>query len=111
MNRKYLEYLIKQRKTACLFFGLLVCAISLSPFITRSIDSWVINLNTTMETAFVLGTVFTFVLPAVLLAWVHRRRSADLYLALPVKRKDLLITTTVFISRSPRTSSFSTISR
>ena len=98
MNRKYLEYLIKQRKTACLFFGLLVCAISLSPFITRNIDSWVINLNTTMETAFVLGTVFTFVLPAVLLAWVHRRRSADLYLALPVKRKDLLITTTVFIA-------------
>ena len=97
MNKKYLDYLFKQRKAAYLFFGLLVCAISLSPFISGG-EERIYSMQSTMTAACVFGIFFTFVLPAVLFAWVHRRRSADLYFALPVKRKDMLVTTVVFIT-------------
>lgn len=98
MNKQYLKYLIRQNRIAYLFFGMLYAGMTLAVFISwRGSQDVLGMLNESLLIASGLGIVLTYILPAVLLSFVHRRRSADLYFSLPIKRSELLITTIVFI--------------
>ncbi|MBR2670034.1 MAG: hypothetical protein IKE36_09620 [Solobacterium sp.] len=97
MNKNYLTYLFKQRKVAYLFFILLYAAISLSPFVSNHHADAGNNLENTAVIAAVGSILFTYILPVVLFSFMHRKRSVDLYFALPINRKEMVITILVFI--------------
>ena len=94
MNRKYFKFLLKDHKIAVLFFGVLFIGISLTPFIDtyNKADS----LSTSMTISFILALLLTYALPILLLAFIHRKRSVDLYLSLPIKRSEQIKTILLF---------------
>lgn len=94
MNKNYLKYLFKNYRVAILFFAVLFLGISATPFITR--DDRILSYCAAAEIMSVLSIGMTFILPVILFAFVHRRRSADLFFALPISRKDQLITNLLF---------------
>lgn len=94
MNKKYFTYLLKNYRVAILFFAVLFFGISATPFIAVEESSSAYNAALGIMTALTIGMVF--VLPVILFAFVHRRRSADLFLALPVSREEQLITNLLF---------------
>ena len=98
MNKKYFGYLLKNRKIALVFFFAIYLGLSFAPFI----DAGNGNINegtaaTAFAIAMTLSIVMSFVLPVLQLAFVHNRRSVDMYFALPVSRKEMLITNLVFM--------------
>lgn len=93
MNRKYFKFLLNDHKIAVLFFGLLFVGISLTPFIDNNkVDS----LSSSMTISFILALMLTYALPMLLLAFIHRKRSVDLYLSLPIKRSEQITTILLF---------------
>ena len=94
MNRKYFKFLLKDHKIAVLFFGLLFIGISLTPFIDNS--NRVDSLSTSLTISFILALMLTYALPILLLAFIHRKRSVDLYLSLPIKRSEQITTILLF---------------
>ena len=94
MSKKYLKFLLKERRVVLIFFFILYFGISMTPTLYGSSKAG--TLLETLMIAGVLSVILTYVLPVLLLAFVHRRRSADLYLALPVSRKQQLVTILLF---------------
>lgn len=94
MNKKYFTYLLKNYRVAILFFAVLFFGISATPFIAVEGSSSAYNAALGIMNVFTIGMVF--VLPVILFSFVHRRRSADLFLALPVSREEQLITNLLF---------------
>ncbi len=95
MNKKYLLYLIKNRKIALVFFFVMYLAFTLIPWIMGH-DSISESFTTSAGTGFFMSAALTFILPVIQFTFVHKRNSADLYFSLPVKRKDQLITNILF---------------
>ena len=94
MNRKYLKYLIRERKVVLVFFFVLYLGISLVPFLDGG-DIFGGNqlrdsVKSSLKIAMFLSTGLTFVLPVLTFAFVHRRKSADVYFALPISRSGQL---------------------
>ncbi len=103
MNTKYLSYLFKNRKVAIIFFFILYLAICLTPYISGNTyaninDSSYINslFGVILGIGFAMSVMLTYILPVILFSFVHSKKSVDLYFALPVKRKDQLITNILF---------------
>ena len=94
MNRKYFNFLLKDHKIAVLFFGVLFIGISLTSFINN--DNRLDSLSTSLTISFILALMLTYALPILLLAFVHRKRSVDLYLSLPIKRSEQITTILLF---------------
>ena len=96
MNKQYLIYLFKERRIALVFFFILYLGLSLSPFLQN------ISMNARAETSFLIAVcisiLLTFALPALLFAFVHRRRQADMMFALPLSRQEQLLTNIIFAS-------------
>ncbi|MCR5449923.1 MAG: hypothetical protein K6F23_11105 [Solobacterium sp.] len=94
MNRKYFNFLLKDHKIAVLFFGVLFIGISLTPFIDTY--SRIDSLSTSLTISFILALMLTYALPILLLAFIHRKRSVDLYLSLPIRRSEQITTILLF---------------
>ncbi|MBE6123118.1 MAG: hypothetical protein E7190_10490 [Erysipelotrichaceae bacterium] len=100
MNKNYFRYLLKERRVALVFTFVLYLAIANSIFLFSDA-----NRSGLLRDAVLAGTVMsfmmTYLLPVLLLSPVHRRRSADLYLSLPISRKEMLVTSLVFAAAFP----------
>lgn len=94
MNKQYFQYLCKTKKTALIFIFLMYFAFCASSFITRTPDIYCFT--DALWYGFVLSIFLAFALPVILFSFVHLRRSRDVFLALPLTRKEILITNLVF---------------
>ena len=94
MNKNYLKYLIRNYRVALLFYAVVAIGISSAPLITS--DGSFGNYSVSIQFMLIMSIVMTYVLPVLLFSFVHRRRSADLYFALPISRKEQLITNLLF---------------
>ena len=95
MNKKYLTWLLRERRIVLIFFLLMYIAVSWSSLLSGSvprIERW----GSITVTADWLSCILMFVLPAVTFAFVHDRRSTDVYFALPVSRREQCISSIVF---------------
>ena len=98
MNKKYFSYLLKNRKVAVVFFFAIYLGISLAPYIDAgNARADVYTATTSFVISLILSVIMTFCLPVLQFAFVHSRRSTDLYFALPVSRKEQLVTNLVFM--------------
>lgn len=95
INKNYLKYLFKSKKIAWVFFLGMYMAICLPSFISVNNDV-AGNYSFALNCSVVLALAMTFILPVFLFSFVHKKRSCDVYFALPVKRSELLWTTVLF---------------
>lgn len=90
IDARYLRYLLKQRKVALLFFFVLYALVSFTPMLFSyggQIAAWF---------AYLMSSGLCMVLPAVVFGFVQRKRTVDVYFALPVERKRMLHTGLLF---------------
>ena len=99
MNKKYLVYLFKEHKIALIFFFAMYIGLALSPLLSigSAMDGIVSYFTLALGIMSGLSIFLLFVLPVLLFSNVHRRRSVDVYFALPVSRRDQLISNLIFI--------------
>lgn len=96
MSKNYFIYQLKEKRIAIIFFFVIYLAISLTSFLES--DPYLIHsFNTSIGFAYAMSILLTFVLPIALFGFVHNRRSTDVYFALPISRKQLGITSLVFM--------------
>ncbi len=96
MNKSYFQYLLKSKKTAWCFYAVVYLAFSLVQYIGK--------INTSITSCYmasfiamgIISGIATFVLPIFLFSFIHRKSSCDMFLSIPVNRKEILITTLVF---------------
>lgn len=98
INKNYLSYLFRSRKVFLIFYYILFLALSLASFLmdTPGRD----NLSSVYNSLFIatLGScLLALGLPLLQFSFAHKRKSADIYFALPMKRKEQLFTNLLFI--------------
>lgn len=90
MYRAYLKYLFRERRAILCFLPVVYIAIVLTAAFTWRSGEPGADLAkgamAALDTAFVLSLGMTYVLPVLTFAFVHRRRSADVFFALPIGR-------------------------
>lgn len=96
MNRKYMNYLIRNRKIALIFFFVIYLAMSLTPYIHGFTAARNDLFDSSLMIATVMSVMLCFALPVLQFAYIQRKKSADLFLALPVSRKEQLNTNLLF---------------
>ncbi len=92
MNKNYMRYIIESKKIGWIFFAIMYAAISLFPKIVEN-DS---DGSTTYFIAYVLSIILAVVLPIMQYHFVHNKKSVDTYFALPISRKEMLVTNYIF---------------
>lgn len=95
MNKKYFRYLLKNYRIAIIFFFVLYFGMTAAIFIGNNpvtADDFNGAIIFDLAGSFLLA----YALPVILFAFAHRRKSSDLYFALPISRKDQLITSIAF---------------
>ena len=96
MNRNYLKYLFKSKKgltVAILITFLLIYFTSYLTFKSEDIGSFI----ALYITVGVCG-LLCFVLPPILLAYVHNKKAVDSYFSIPVSRKEMIISTEFYMN-------------
>ena len=96
MNKSYFQYLLKSKKTAWCFYAVIYLAFSLVQYIGKSYSSITSCYMASFVAMGILSGIATFVLPIFLFSFIHRKSSCDMFLSIPVNRKEILITTLVF---------------
>lgn len=96
MNKNYFNWLIKSRKISILFFILIYIAFQLIPFSTFDSYSAKDTFVTSANIGCFLSMLMTVALPVFLFSYIHRKSSADMFLSMPVSRREQLITNLVF---------------
>lgn len=99
MNKHYFRWLLSKYLAAVIFCLLvsLIFAISMNSGKLDSSQADSLKLYaSSLSSGFAMCLLAAYVLPVVLFAFVHKRSSADLFFALPVKRKDMLFTNLLF---------------
>ena len=93
---KNLKYLLRSKKVLVIFFYVLHLAVTVTPFLASQAKDRAIPLSYSLVLNALLSLVMTYLLPILLFSFVQRKRSVDSYLALPVSRKDLLLSNLLF---------------
>ena len=112
MSSKFMSYLIKNRKVALIFFFVIYLGIMLTPYLGGNTEVYTSNgvitasqmslmqikgkFTTSLGFGVVMSMILSYALPVLLFAYVHSKKSVDLYFALPVKRSEQLITNILF---------------
>ena len=99
MHKGYFRYLLHHYRAASIFFlvSSLIVAIAMNSGNLDGNPEYSAPLySSSMMYSFVLMLVLTFILPVLLFSFVQKRNSSDLFLSLPVSRKQMLITTEVY---------------
>lgn len=92
MNRTYFRYLLKHNRIAMIFFFAIYLTAVTLPVLQINASDAQSTFGRSVYWASMLSLAMTFVLPPIMMSFVHRRRSADVYMALPITRKEMLIT-------------------
>lgn len=95
MSKDYLKYLFKSKKSLCvvvivlyiLFF--VTAVVSNSEALERFVDSLLVNCIITGLLAYALVPIF--------FSFIHNKKAVDAYFALPVTRKEMIVTSLFFI--------------
>ena len=94
MNKSWFRYLFRNYRIPVIFFAVVFFGISAIPLISSG------NIHNdymgSVEVMTVLAGMMTYILPVILFAFVHNRRSSDQLLALPLSRSEQLITNMAF---------------
>ncbi len=94
MNKSWFRYLFRNYRIPVIFFTVVFFGISAIPLISSG------NIHNdymgSVEVMTVLAGMMTYILPVILFAFVHNRRSSDQLLALPLSRSEQLITNMAF---------------
>lgn len=96
MSKSYLKYLFTSRKFALLFIAVMYTLLCAVPFIEGVEGIEAMSFSSSLIIGMAINIVMTFVLPVLLFSFVHKRRSADQMMALPMSRKQLLVTPLLF---------------
>ena len=95
MNKEYLSYLFKSKKSLCVVTGLLYVLSYIIFFSMDGLDSGR-AIAGLASSCFILG-IMCYVLVPIVFSYVHNKKAVDSYFSLPVSRKEVLITTQIFI--------------
>ncbi|SFG48192.1 hypothetical protein [Oribacterium sp. WCC10] len=93
MNKNYFKWLIKSRKISLLFFFLICIGFQLISFTNYDACYPSDTFNMGVIIGGSMSMLLCIAMPVFILSYIHRKSSADLYLALPVSRKEQLLTT------------------
>lgn len=99
MHKGYFRYLLHHYRAASIFFlvSSLIVAIAMnSGHLDENPEYSAPLYSSSMMYSFVLTLVLTFILPVLLFSFVQKRNSSDLFLPLPVSRKQMLVTTELY---------------
>ncbi|OON85839.1 hypothetical protein BXO88_10385 [Oribacterium sp. C9] len=92
MNKNYFKWLIKSRRISILFFLLISVAFQLISF--TGYDH--LHPEDTFTACANIGNILSILLsaavPVLLFSYIHRKNSVDMFLSLPVSRKEQLLT-------------------
>ncbi len=97
MNSKYILYLFRNRKIAVVFFLVLYTAFSMTTFIGAGSYTAKMHLHDVMVASTVMSFIMAYGLPILIFSYVHMKRSADTFFAIPVSRKDQLKSNILFM--------------
>lgn len=96
MSKTYFKYLFKSKKALSLFVFVAQIVIYFAILFTST--SREINGVSTMYTlSWLIGTGLCFVLPFLFLHFVLNKKAIDVYMTLPINRKEMIITTELYM--------------
>lgn len=93
MNKDYLKYLFKSKKGLVAFTLIAYLLIEITCYFSVSEERLIATLA---GTGVVLGIV-SYALVPIMFSYTHNKKAVDSYFALPIKRKEMLISTLTFI--------------
>lgn len=96
MNKSYLKYLFSSRKFALLFVAVMYLLLCGVPYLEGTQGIEANCYSSSLSIGMALNVIMVYVLPVLLFSFVHKRRSADQMMALPMSRKEQLITPLLF---------------
>ena len=95
MNKAYFRYLFRSHRSLILFFLVLYLCISLMWSAASGAEEG-FGFFASANGAIGFSVLLTWILPVLLFSFVHRRSSADMYLSLPISRRQQRITSIAF---------------
>jgi len=100
MNKSYFRFLVRYHRVPLIFFFVFYMTIAMSFFMMRSsyqdIGYWLNTaLSNTVNVCMIMSILLSFGIPVYLFSWMHKKRSCDVYGALPFTRKEELVTSLV----------------
>ena len=96
MNKNYFKWLIKSRRISILFFLLISVAFQLIPITGYDPQRPDETFITCASVGNVLSVLLSAAVPVLLFSYIHRKSSVDMFLSLPVSRKEQLLTNILF---------------
>ncbi|MGI6736879.1 MAG: hypothetical protein ACOX41_06170 [Anaerovoracaceae bacterium] len=96
MNKKYLRFLFDQYRVSLLFFLVIYAAAVLIQVLLDDGSSGRENIAAALELAGGMSMAIAFFMPLPLFSYLHRRRSVDMYGAIPYSRTAQLLTNLAF---------------
>ena len=97
LNKQYFTYLMKSKKSAWLFYLAMYVIIACLQFVGQShLGNYLKPFRISCMIMGGISVVMTYVLPIFLFSFIHRKKSCDMCLSLPISRKELLGTTILF---------------
>lgn len=97
MSKNYLKYLFRQYRIPLIFFFCVYALAVMTPGLADLSSGERFDLTLSLDIAFLLSAGACVVLPLFFFSFVHRRKSADVYGALPISRKGQLRATLGFL--------------
>lgn len=98
MNKEYLIYLIKSKKSQCVA---LVIFYAIGVILSSTLQSTTIDfIATNTAVSSVILAVSTTALVPITYSYIHNKKAVDTYFSLPISRKEMLLTSQLFIDIS-----------
>lgn len=94
MNKSYLKYLFKSKKGLCIALSLLYVFAYLLCFTVNSEEGYIIGLAVI---SCIFG-LFTIIAVPLVYNFVHNKKAVDSYFSLPVTRKEMILTSQLYIN-------------
>lgn len=95
MNKNYFKYLFNSKRVLAIFIILSQVLIFGATLITTGTSSYYQTYNLVcISIAFV--TILAFVLPMYLISFINNKKACDIYMSLPINRKQMIVTTLLF---------------
>ena len=93
MNKNYFNYLLKTRRVPILFFFAVYIGIMMVTGLNAHAEP---DRGIELIVAAGMSATLTFALPVLMFSPVHARKSADVFMALPISRREMRITSLLF---------------
>ncbi len=103
MRNNYLRWLMKSRKITILFFTVVYIGFLYTPYLEN--NSFLYDYQKYLYTRSLsigvgMSVFLAFALPIFLFSYMHRKRSVDVYLALPISRRQQLFSAAFFATKN-----------